>query len=80
MKIAQQQVTTFSTSAFGEAANTSPMEMQALRDHVTVCRGQRGRMFALHCATDAMSGFATTRLITTVLGLSALMGLAFMVV
>lgn len=76
----QARVPTWSTAAFGEAADTSPMEMQALRDHVSVCRDQRGRMFALHCATDAMSGFASTRLITTLLGVAALMGVAFMVV
>lgn len=57
--------TTWSTTSFGGAADTSPMELLALGEHFTRCQGSRGRLFALRCAAEAVHGFVVTRLVTT---------------
>jgi hypothetical protein len=36
----------WSTASFGDTADTSPMELSALGDHLDLCRGLRGRLFA----------------------------------
>lgn len=59
--------TTFSTASFGDAANTSPMELSALSDHLGLCHGARGRLFSVRCAADAVHRFMAARLVTTVL-------------
>lgn len=68
--------TRWSTASFADAADTSPMELSALSDHLGLCHGARGRWFTLRCAADALHGFMASRLVTTVLlvGLLALAG------
>ena len=56
---------TWSTTSFGGAADTSPMELFALGEHFTRCQGSRGRLFGLRCAAEAVHGFVVTRLVTT---------------
>ena len=75
-----QRITTlnphWSTSSFGCSADTSPGELAALGDHVSRCAGQRGSMFALRCAGEAMGEFAAPRLMTMLVVVALIGGLA----
>jgi hypothetical protein len=55
----------WSTSAFGESAETSPLELSVLGAHLALCRGANGRLFPLQCLGEAMHGFVVQRLVTT---------------
>ncbi len=57
----------WSTASYGDAANTSPMELSALSDHLDLCHGARGRLFSVRCAADTVHRFMAARLVTTVL-------------
>lgn len=63
----------WSTSAFGGQADTSPMELAALEDHLALCQKGSSRLSALRFAAEAMNGFVSARFVTTLL-------LAFVVV
>lgn len=63
----------WNTSSYGSPADTSPIELAALGEHMDRCAGQRGSLFALRCAGEAMSEFAAPRLMT-MLALSAVIG------
>ena len=55
----------WATAAYGDAADTSPMEMSALGEHLETCSGSRGRLFGLRSAAETMHGFAAARFVTT---------------
>lgn len=55
----------WSTASFGEAPDSSPMELSALQDHVHVCKGLRGPWFAAGCRVEAIHGFAVAHFVTT---------------
>lgn len=69
----------WSTASFGDSAQTSPVELSALGEHLDSCRGAHGRWFALQCAAQTMHGFVAARLVTTLLLLALLIGLVSMV-
>ena len=70
----------WSTASFGDSADTSPVELSALGEHLNLCQGSRGRLFALKCRAEAMHGFVAPRLVTTLAVLAALMiGIASLV-
>jgi len=54
----------WSTSSFGSPADTSPIELAALGEHMNRCEGQRGALFALKCSADSLNSFMAPRLIT----------------
>jgi hypothetical protein len=54
----------WSTSSFGSPPDTSPMELAELGEHVSRCAGQRGSLFALKCAGEALNEFLAPRLMT----------------
>lgn len=66
----------WSTASFGEAADTSPVELSALGEHLELCRSLRGRLFVLHCGAEATRDFIAARLVTTLLIIVLLAGLA----
>ena len=55
----------WTTSSFGGAADTSPMELYALGEHLGHCKGLNGRWFALQCVAETMNGFVSARIVTT---------------
>jgi hypothetical protein len=67
-------VPSWSTASFGDTADTSPMELSALGEHLDTCKESRGRLFALHCIADAMHGFVAARLVTTLMAVALLIG------
>jgi len=62
----------WSTASFGDSADTSPMELHALGEHLDLCRASRGRLFGLHCVVQQMHGFVAPRLVTTLVLAAAL--------
>nr|MDP2192314.1 hypothetical protein [Rhodoferax sp.] len=69
----------WSTASFGDAAETSPMELSSLGAHLNMCKGSHGRLVALHCAAESMHGFVATRFVTTLVVFVLLIGIGFMV-
>lgn len=70
----------WSTSTFSTSADTSPMELSALGEHLGHCQGVNGRLFALHCVADTMNGFLAARLVTTLVVAALLIGVASLAV
>lgn len=68
----------WSTASIGCAAHTTPLELQALGDHLTVCQGLRGRLFNLQCRSDALRGFLGAHVVTSVVALAMLVGLGWL--
>jgi hypothetical protein len=69
----------WSTASFGDPADTSPLELSALGEHLDLCRGARGRLFAVHCRAEAVRGFVASHLLTTVLGAVWVVGAVWLV-
>jgi hypothetical protein len=69
----------WSTASFGDNADTSPMELSALGEHLDLCRGSRERLFGLHCAAQTMHGFVAARFVTTLVVAALLIGIASLV-
>lgn len=55
------------------------MELSALGEHLDLCRGAHGRLFALQCAAHAVQGFVAARFVTTLMVLALLIGLVSLV-
>ena len=64
----------WSTASFGDAVDTSPMELSAMAEHLDVCRG--GRMFSLQCAAAIAHRFMASRFVTTAVAATLLIGVA----
>ncbi len=55
----------WSTAADGESAETKPMELDQLGDHLMLCRGAGGSLHGLRNAIEQIHSFAASRFITT---------------
>ena len=66
----------WSTSTFSNRADTSPMELSALGEHLGHCKGTHARLFTLHCLAEAMNRFLSSRLVTTLAVAAVLIGVA----
>ena len=62
------------TASFGDAPDTSPMELAALGEHLDRCIGSRGRTFNLRCLADSLNDFLASRFVTTLVVVSILLG------
>ena len=60
-----ETISRWSTSAFGSPADTSPMELAALGDHLALCSAQRPSLIALRLAAQTFNDFVAPRLVTT---------------
>lgn len=69
----------WSTASFGDTADTSPVELSALGDHLDLCRGLRGRLFAARCRIEVVHCFVASHLVTTALGATALTVIGWLV-
>ena len=65
----------WTTAAFSDPADTSPMELLNLSAHVGDCNGCRGRWFTLRCVADAVHDFIAPRFVTTLVIAAAVIGL-----
>ena len=68
----------WSTAALGGSDAVPAPDMDALGEHLQRCRGGAGLGTALRCGAEAMHGFIVARLFTSVLVLSALLGIAWL--
>ena len=66
----------WSTSSFSNAADTSPMELSALGEHLGHCKGAHGRLFTFQCVAETLNGFLSARLVTTLVAAALLIGIA----
>ena len=64
------------TASFGDAPDTSPMELAALGEHLDLCMGSRGRTFTLRCLADSLNDFLASRFVTILVVVSILLGVA----
>ena len=55
----------WSTASFGAEVDTSPMELNALNEHLQHCNTSHGFVFRLSCAVEAVNGFITARFMTS---------------
>jgi hypothetical protein len=69
----------WSTTCYDDSSETSPMELSALGEHLTVCKGAHSRLFSLQCAAETMHGFVVTRFVTTLVIVALLIGISFLV-
>jgi hypothetical protein len=69
----------WSTASFGRAADTLPMELSALGEHLNLCQGSRGRLFVLRSIAETMNTFLAARFVTTVVVVALLIGAAALV-
>ncbi len=69
----------WTTSSYGDTADTSPMELSALSDHLDVCKTLKGRLFDARCAAEAMHGFVVSRFVTTLAVATLLIGVASLI-
>lgn len=69
---------TWSTTSFGGSADTSPMELGVLGEHLSTCRGQNGPLLALRCAAQRLHVYVAARIVTSlVVAIALLVGLGF---
>ena len=66
----------WSTASYGDAPDTSPMELSALGEHLQACTRSHGRWFALQCVAEHANGFVAARIVTTLAAAALLIGLA----
>jgi len=55
----------WNTASWGGSADTSPMELSALGDHLRMCRAPHERLFAVRCGAEFVRRFAAARFVTT---------------
>lgn len=77
-----QQINTphgWSTTSFGGAPDTSPMELEALGQHLSTCRGQQGRFVAMRCAAQRLHAHVASRMVTSlVVAVAILVGIGWL--
>lgn len=64
----------WSTASFGDGADTSPIDLSALGEHLDLCRKSRGRLFAFHCVAQNLHGAVASRFVTTLVIVALLIG------
>ena len=69
----------WTTASFGGTADTSPMELSALGDHLDDCRKIQGTWFQLRCFADRAHQFMASRFVTTLFVATVLMGAAALI-
>lgn len=70
----------WSTASIPFAADSLPMELSVLGEHLDHCRALTGPLFALRCWADAARRFVASRLVTSALLGAALIALSWSVV
>ncbi len=64
----------WSTSSYGHSADTSPMELTALGDHLQQCSSDRRRLQALQRGVQAVHGWVAPRFVSTLAVLVVVLG------
>lgn len=69
----------WSTTSYGHSTDTTPMDLNALGDHVSRCRADSSRFGGLQWAAQALHGMVAPRFVTTLALTAALIAIVFMV-
>ncbi len=69
----------WSTSSIGEAADTTPMELSVLGEHLTLCNGASAHLLAVRCGAQKMQGFVRAHLVSALVVVLTLIGIAWLV-
>jgi hypothetical protein len=70
----------WSTASFGETADTTPMELSALGEHLDACKRTRGRLHdRLFALAESADGFISTRFVTTLVVVAFIIGVTSLV-
>jgi len=69
----------WATASIGDTPDTSPMELSALGEHLTICRGHTGRLFTLQCLAETANGFVSSRFVTSLVVLTILIAMGSLV-
>jgi len=69
----------WSTSAFAQDHCADDNVASALGAHLNSCRSVNGRWFAVRCGVDAVHQFLAPRLVTTLVVIALLVGIALSV-
>ncbi|MBK7000087.1 MAG: hypothetical protein IPH35_08985 [Rhodoferax sp.] len=77
MKHTSIHVAQWKTSSFGQSADTSPVDLDALQEHLTVCRKPQRAAFILQQSAKVLGGFLTARVMTTLV-VASLLATAFL--
>ena len=73
MNIDLQSTPRWATAADGDAADTRPMELMLLGDHLLLCRDAGGNLLGLRSAAEQVHGFVSQRFVTTLVAATAVM-------
>jgi hypothetical protein len=63
----------WSTASFGDAADTSPLDLSVLGEHLDSCKQSHGRWFTLQCLAERLNGFFAARFVTTLVAATLLL-------
>ena len=74
MKIQIASGPRWSTSSFADDVDSLATELTALGEHLAHCKALTGRLYALHCAADAVHRFVAPRFVTTLVVATLLIG------
>lgn len=69
----------WSTAAYSEPPETTPMELDALGEHYGLCQQGRGRWFSLQCMAETLHGTVAPRFVTTLFVATVLIGAGVLV-
>lgn len=69
----------WSTSSYGDNTDTSALELSALQEHLKRCQDSHGHLLALRCTAQSMRGFVEARIVTTLVAITLLIGIASLV-
>lgn len=69
----------WSTTSYGHSADTTPMDLNALGDHVSRCRADSSRFSGLQCAAQALHGMVASRFVTTLVLTAVVIAIVLMV-
>jgi hypothetical protein len=66
----------WSTSSFNPDTQSPAQELSLLGEHLDHCKGSHSRLFTLQCLAEALDGFLSARLVTTLAAATLLIGVA----
>ncbi len=69
----------WSTSSYGETADTTPAELSALGEHLAVCNGDGARRVAMRCGVQRLQGWLLGRLVSALVVVAVMIGIAWLV-
>lgn len=70
---------TWETSSYGQSAETTPMQLSALGEHLSQCSQPHDRLAALQMGAEVLRAFVLGRLVTTAAVVLAVLGGAWLI-